>query len=321
MHDGGPVVVAMMPRAYVGRFAPSPTGPLHFGSLVAALGSCLEARAQGGRWLLRMEDVDEPRCTRAAADAILRTLAACGFEWDGPVWVQSRRTARYREALDTLSAAGHVYPCACTRRELADAALADDGAAIYPGICSAGLPAGKPARAWRLRVGAAEVDFADEIQGSRRQSLGRQVGDFVLLRADGHFAYQLAVVVDDADQGITQVVRGADLLDSTPRQIFLQRCLGFAVPSYVHLPVAVNRAGEKLSKQTRAPPVEADHAATMLVAALDFLGQAPPAELAASSLAEVWAWARAEWRLARVPRVPARVPAQNGTLTPTDSDS
>lgn len=306
---------------YVGRFAPSPTGPLHFGSLVAALGSCLEARARGGRWLLRMEDVDEPRCSGAAADDIVRTLDAFGFEWDGALLVQSRRTDRYREVLDRLVAAGDVYPCACTRRELADAALAADGAAIYPGTCRRGLPAGKTARAWRLRVDEAEIDFDDALQGRRRQRLDREVGDFVLLRADGYFAYQLAVVVDDADQGVTHVVRGADLLDSTPRQILLQRRLGWLTPAYAHLPVVVNTHGEKLSKQTRAPAVDVRRAAPTLVAALAFLGQAPPGDLAAASVAEVWIWARAAWRLARVPATRGIIPIQNGMSMPNDSDS
>ena len=311
----------MRSSPYVGRFAPSPTGPLHFGSLVAALGSFLEARTRGGRWLLRMEDVDEPRCSGRAADDILRTLDAFGFAWDGPVLVQSRRTARYREILDRLVMSGDVYPCACTRRELADAAPAVDGAAIYPGTCREGLPAAKAARAWRLRVDPTEIAFDDALQGRRCQQLARDVGDFVLLRADGYFAYQLAVVVDDADQGVTHVVRGADLLDSTPRQIFLQRRLGWPTPAYAHLPVVVNADGEKLSKQTRAPAIDAGNAAAVLVAALNFLGQAPPAGLAAAPVAEVWAWALAEWRLARVPAESGMASGQNGMLIPSDSDS
>ncbi|MDD5250169.1 MAG: tRNA glutamyl-Q(34) synthetase GluQRS [Rhodocyclaceae bacterium] len=288
---------------YRGRFAPSPTGPLHFGSLVAALGSCLEARARGGEWLLRMEDVDEPRCSKDAAAGMLRTLERLGFEWDGAVMVQSRRTARYRELLEALQAAHWVYPCACTRRELADSAPAADGAAIYPGTCRAGLPAGKAARAWRLRVDDAVVAFDDAIQGRLTQRLGQDVGDFVLLRADGYFAYQLAVVADDADQGITHVVRGADLLASTPRQIYLQSRLGFATPAYAHLPVAVNARGEKLSKQTLAAAIDSAAPAQALLAALRFLGQAPPDGLA--DVGAVWAWARENWRLEKVPRAQA----------------
>lgn len=288
---------------YRGRFAPSPTGPLHFGSLAAALGSCLEARAHGGEWLLRMEDVDEPRCSAAAADGILRTLVRMGFEWDGEVLVQSRRQARYRELLDFLRGKGLAYPCACTRRELADSALAIDGAHVYPGTCRNGLPPGRGARAWRLAVDDAEVAFEDAVQGRTGQRLATEVGDFVLLRADGYFAYQLAVVADDADQGVTHVVRGADLLDSTARQMYLQGCLGFPPPRYAHLPVAVDAAGEKLSKQTRALPVDGNDDAATLVAALRFLGQEPPAGL--GDVGEIWRWALANWRLDSVPRLRA----------------
>jgi glutamyl-Q tRNA(Asp) synthetase len=287
---------------YRGRFAPSPTGPLHFGSLVAALGSCLEARVQGGEWLLRIEDVDEPRCPPAVAEDILRTLEACGFAWDGEVLWQSRRTERYRELWRQLRQDGRVYPCACTRRELADSQLAPDGAHVYPGTCRDGLPPGRKTRAWRLRVDEAVVAFDDALQGRVAQNLARDVGDFVLLRADGYFAYQLAVVADDADQGITHVVRGADLLDSTARQIFLQRCLGVPTPAYAHLPVVVNAQGEKLSKQTLAPAIDTVTPVPILCAALRFLGQSPPAELERASVAELWTWAQAHWDMARVPR-------------------
>ena len=286
---------------YRGRFAPSPTGPLHFGSLLAALGSFLEARAQGGEWLLRMEDVDAPRCSLAAADSILRTLEAFGFAWDGEVVWQSRRAAAYAAALEKLQQAGRVFPCACTRKELADSTLAADGAALYPGTCRKGLPAGKPARAWRVRVDAARIAFDDAVQGHIESDLAREAGDFILLRADGLFAYQLAVVVDDAVAGITQVVRGTDLLLSTPRQIFLQQCLGLSTPAYAHLPVAVNAAGEKLSKQTQAPPLDEHRPGPALWAALHCLGQAPPPELRAAGGAELWRWARANWQLRRVP--------------------
>jgi glutamyl-Q tRNA(Asp) synthetase len=290
---------------YRGRFAPSPTGPLHFGSLVAAAGSFLEARKRGGEWRLRMEDVDMPRCSKAAADEILRTLEACGFAWDGPVVWQSRCGDAYAAALERLKAAGRVFACACTRRELADSAIASDGAAIYPGTCRQGLPAGRPARAWRLRVGDARIGFDDAIQGRTDSDLAFDAGDFILRRADGLFAYQLAVVVDDAAAGITHIVRGADLLASTARQIFLQQCLGLQTPVYAHLPVAVNTAGEKLSKQTRAAPVDGAHPGPALFAALEFLGQRPPPELSGATLSELWAWAQAHWQLTRVPRGPA----------------
>ena len=290
-----------------GRFAPSPSGPLHFGSLVAAVGSYLDARAAGGEWLVRMEDVDTPRNVAGAADSILKTLALFGFEWDGPVLYQSTRLEAYAAALEQLKQAGLAYGCACSRKEIADSATrpAVDGGLAYPGNCRAGLPAGRSVRAWRLRVTDDEIAFADRVQGSIAQHLERDVGDFVLRRADGLFAYQLAVVVDDEFQRISSIVRGADLLASTPRQIWLQRCLNCTTPSYAHLPVAANLAGEKLSKQTRAAPLRPEAVADQLVQALRFLGQAVPAELARASVAEVWAWARAGWSFAAIPRQPA----------------
>ena len=281
-----------------GRFAPSPTGPLHFGSLVAALGSYLDARSRGGSWIVRMEDVDEPRTRPGAADAILATLEECGFEWDGPVVLQSRRKNLYRAAFDRLVAAGAVYPCGCTRKEIADSALAMDGARIYPGTCRPGLAAGKTARAFRVRTEDAAIEFTDRLQGPMRQNVSREAGDFVLLRADGLFAYQLAVVVDDADQAITDVVRGADLLDSTARQIHLQRLLGYSTPDYLHLPVAVDAGGEKLSKQTGARTAGPDS----LAGAFAFLGHALPAALVAAPPAEMLAWGVANWNVARLPK-------------------
>jgi len=269
---------------YRGRFAPSPTGPLHFGSLVAATGSFLDARAAGGEWLLRMEDVDEPRSQPGAADAILRTLEKAGFAWEGEVAYQSRHTQGYRTAFERLRLGDAVFACGCTRREVADSMLAPDAAPRYPGTCRAGLPSGRAARAWRLRVEPGPVCFDDALQGRVCQDLAAEVGDFVVLRADGCFAYQLAVVVDDAEQGITQVVRGADLIDSTPRQIYLQRQLGLPQPAYLHLPAAVNAAGEKLSKQTRARPIDGVRPQAALLAALEFLGQRPPADLLRATL-------------------------------------
>lgn len=274
---------------------------MHFGSLVAALGSYLEARVRGGRWLVRMEDVDLPRCKSAYADAILRTLEAFGFEWDGPVMVQSQRTARYREVLEQLKALGAVYPCGCTRSELESAPAGVDGAPVYPGTCRNGLPAGKSARAWRLRV-AGNIDFDDAVQGRQHQDLLHEVGDCVLLRADGYFAYQLAVVVDDADQGVDHIVRGADLIHSTARQIYLQGLLGYPTPAYAHLPVAVDATGAKLSKQTLAQPVDVRDPGVSLYAAARFLGHNPPCRLAST---DFWQWARESWRLERVPRVTA----------------
>ncbi len=297
---------------YLGRFAPSPTGPLHFGSLVAAAGSFLEARTRGGRWLVRIEDVDAPRSVPGAAEDILITLERFGFEWDAePVW-QSRRLDAYAAALERLRAAGHVFACGCTRREMADSALARDGSRIYPGTCRAGLPPGREARAWRVRA-EGTIAFEDRVQGPQHEDLAHEVGDFVVLRADGQFAYQLAVVVDDAEAGVTDVVRGADLIGSTGRQIHLQRLLGFPTPSYAHLPVVVNAAGEKLSKQTLASPVT-DYAPThALLAALAFLGQNPPQALRGAPLREVWQWALAHWSLAAVPRR-LQAPAPTGVF-------
>ena len=286
---------------YRGRFAPSPTGPLHLGSLVAAVGSYLEAKCHQGLWLLRMEDLDTPREQPGAAAAILRTLEACGMGWDGEVLYQSRRKDAYRAALARLQAQGLTYACGCSRKEIADSALGPDGTPIYPGTCRNGLAPGKTARATRVRVGDSAIEFEDAVQGTIRQDLAAAVGDFVLLRADGMYAYQLAVVVDDAEQGISDVVRGADLLDSTPRQIYLQRLLGLPTPRYLHLPAAVNAAGEKLSKQTLAPPVDARDPVPALARALEFLGQAPPPHLRQATLAEIWDWARLNWKAERIP--------------------
>lgn len=286
---------------YRGRFAPSPTGPLHFGSLVAAVASWLDARAGHGEWLVRIEDVDAARTVPGAADAILRTLDAFGLEWDGEVLYQSRRTERYREALDRLRNSGWVFGCRCSRREIADSALGRDGGRRYPGTCRGGLQGGTTPRAWRVKVDPGVIRFEDRLRGSQRQDVEREVGDFVLMRADGFFAYQLAVVIDDADQGMTHIVRGADLLDSTARQIYLQRLLGLPQPAYLHLPVAVSAAGEKLSKQTRAPPVEPDQAYHTLPSALAFLGYEVPTEIRGGGVAELLDWAWQHWSVKRLP--------------------
>ena len=278
---------------YVGRFAPSPTGPLHFGSLAAALASFLDARRAGGRWLLRIEDLDAPRAIRGADDLILQQLEELGLEWDGPVVRQSSRGKIYQEALEKLKP--HPYVCGCTRKELEDSALAIDGARIYPGTCRAGLAPGKTARALRLRTTMEPIRFVDRVQGPISQSVEAEVGDFVLKRADGVYAYQLAVVVDDAAQGVTDVVRGADLLDSTARQIHLQRLLGLPMPRYLHVPVAVNSAGEKLSKQTGALAAKLED----LRPALFFLGMNPPGELTHRELLD---WAIGAWDVSRIPR-------------------
>jgi len=289
-------------RHYVGRFAPSPTGALHAGSLVAALASYLDARAHGGAWLVRIEDIDEGRSVPGAAEEILAQLAWLGMHSDREVVWQSRRKHLYQAAYDSL--AGHAYGCGCNRREIADSRLgvAPDGAAIYPGTCRHGLAPGRTARSLRLRVpepGQDAITFEDRFAGTVSQKLASESGDFVLKRADGYWAYQLAVVVDDAEQGVTDVVRGADLLDSTPRQIYLQRLLGVPTPRYLHVPVVRNALGEKLSKQTGALAVrpgddEGDEGAA--VAALresaGFLGidVGAPDSLAAFYAAAVPAW-------------------------------
>ncbi len=263
-------------REYVGRFAPSPTGPLHAGSLVAALASWLDARAHGGRWLLRIEDLDVPREVPGAAAAIVETLHAFGFLWDGDIVYQRNRDALYQAAFDRLAAQPMVYPCACTRREIADSVTpqrlhAFGRELVYPGTCRTGLAAGRPARAWRVRVPDEVIRFDDELAGPQTQNLSSDVGDFVLKRADGQWAYQLAVVVDDAAQGVTHVVRGADLIDSTVRQIHLCRLLGVAVPEYMHVRVVTNADGEKLSKQTRAAALDVNARSAALQAAWQHL--------------------------------------------------
>ncbi len=291
----------------IGRFAPSPTGPLHFGSLVAAVGSYLDARASGGQWLLRIEDVDRPRTVRGMIEAQMTALEAYGFAWDGPVIRQSERSALYQSALDRLIAAGLAYPCVCTRSQIAATAGVRKGVdgLVYPGNCAnwrMDLPVPASA-AWRFRVPVGAISFEDRVLGYRQQDLQSDVGDFVLLRADGCFTYQLAVVVDDLAQGVTDVVRGADLIDSTPRQIALIRALGGTLPTYAHLPVVSNSAGEKLSKQTRAPAIPVDDAAqrvAMLWQALDFLGQRPKPALRHASQQTLWSWALAHWSLAHV---------------------
>jgi len=293
----------------IGRFAPSPTGPLHFGSLVAAVGSYLDARASGGQWLLRIEDVDTPRTVPGMVDAQIAALEAYGFAWDGVVVRQSERSALYQAALDRLIAAGLAYPCTCTRSQIAATPGVRQGVDgwVYPGHCQSWRPGMLvPANAaWRFRVPAGVISFDDRIRGRVAQDLQKDVGDFPLLRADGCFTYQLAVVVDDLAQEVTDVVRGADLIDSTPRQIALIRALGGGVPTYAHLPVVMNGAGEKLSKQTEAPaiPVTDESARVVLLwQALAFLGQEPPVDLQQGNQASLWTWALEHWLSARVPR-------------------
>jgi glutamyl-Q tRNA(Asp) synthetase len=263
-------------KGYRGRFAPSPTGPLHEGSLVAALASWLDARAHGGKWLVRIEDVDTPRCVPGADQVILQQLAACGLHPDEPPVYQSRRGHLYQAALDTLITEGLAYPCACTRQDIALALAASGqtkqrhGELVYPGTCRHGLK-GRPARAWRFltetpRSSHAEVQWSDRLLGDQSQNVSREVGDFILKRADGLWAYQLAVVVDDAEQGITHVVRGEDLADNTARQILLQHAMGHTQPHYMHTPLVLAADGNKLSKQNGAQALMLESPATALQA-------------------------------------------------------
>lgn len=311
--DSGPTAHLLQSTIQVrGRFAPSPTGPLHFGSLLAATGSYLQAHAKHGQWLVRIEDLDPPRTVPGAADDILRTLEAFGFEWDGDVVWQSQRTEQYQAALNELIASGQAYACSCSRSELQalQPETEQEGDELrYPGLCRQGpLHPDRPL-AWRLRVPDAAIAFDDALQGRCEYSLSDSIGDFVVKRRDQLFAYQLAVVVDDADQQITDVVRGCDLLSSTPRQIALQRALQLPIPIYAHLPIVVTREGKKLSKSHAAPPVTAKYAAPTLLAVLRHLRQAPPDSLQGASLAEIWRWARAHWNLTALTGV-SSVPLQ-----------
>lgn len=288
-----------------GRFAPTPSGPLHFGSLIAAVGSYLHARAQGGEWLLRIDDLDTPRVAPGAADAILRTLEAFSFDWDEAVRYQSAHLDEYAAAFARLQDAAAVYGCACTRREIADSSVHGIEGPVYPGTCRHGLPVGRAPRAWRVRTEGVVIAFDDRWLGPQTRDLGREIGDFVVRRADGLFAYQLAAVVDDAAQGVTDVVRGADLIESTARQIHLQRLLDLSTPAYGHLPVVLNAEREKLSKQTAAAALDPRAPAPALHRALVFLGQEPPAALRDADLDALWAWAREHWNEDRVPHAPA----------------
>lgn len=280
------------PKApYTGRFAPSPTGALHFGSLVAAVASFLQARYSDGRWLVRMEDIDPPREVPGSATAILRDLERMRLGSDQPVLYQSQRSEAYRAAADALLQEGKAFRCGCSRKDLPPSGR-------YPGTCRNGLGKGKSPRTVRLRVDSRPIEFRDRVQGKVSEILVETVGDFVIWRADGLPAYQLAVVVDDAYQGITEIVRGADLLDSTARQIYLQRCLGLATPAYAHLPLAMHSDGRKLGKRYGSDPVACLSAAEAVNRALKFLGQSPPRGM---PLEELWEWAIRHWRLESVP--------------------
>lgn len=291
----------MSPSACIGRFAPSPTGPLHQGSLVAALASYLHARARRGRWLVRIEDIDTPRCVPGADQTILEQLAQCGMHSDEPVCWQSQRSSLYQAALDRLIARSRAYPCACSRKDIEEALSARNvplerhHAAVYPGTCrpeNGGLN-DRPARAWRFHVGTgpqARVHWQDERLGPQQEAVDEDVGDFVVRRADGLWAYQLAVVVDDAAQGITHVVRGQDLTDNTARQILLQEALGLPRPNYLHTPLVLGPNGEKLSKQNGARPIDLSKPMSALNQAAAHLGlPAQPANMRPQQALEIWA--------------------------------
>ncbi|MBP7867626.1 MAG: tRNA glutamyl-Q(34) synthetase GluQRS [Acidobacteria bacterium] len=289
-----------MPR---GRFAPTPSGPLHFGSVLAAAASFLDARASGGEWLVRIDDIDTPRNVPGAADAILRTLERLGLAWDGEVLHQSRRREAYREAFEALRAAGALYPCGCSRKAIGEGrGRGVDNTPVYPGTCKFNPPPDGARLAWRFAVPGGRLGFTDRVQGAVEHDLERDLGDFVVRRADGFPAYPLAVAVDDAFQGVTHAVRGSDLLGSVTRQVLLCRALGLAEPVFAHIPVAVDGRGDKLSKQTGARGIDGVPPGRVLVEALAFLGQDPPRDLAGAPPAEVLAWAQPSWDLSRVPR-------------------
>ena len=289
-----------MPPLYRGRFAPSPTGLLHFGSLVAALASYLDARQAEGEWLIRMEDLDRPREVPGSAESIIGALQTLGFEWNESIVRQSARSAAYEAALEQLRAAGLAYDCSCSRAEIEQAgARSGDGDELrYPGWCRSGARVPDRPLAVRLKVPSRVIRFDDRIQGPMAVDVSTEVGDFVIRRRDRLFAYQLAVVVDDAAQGITHVVRGADLLHSTPRQLLLQECLGLPAPMYAHVPVATDQNGIKLSKSAGAAAVDLTRPGQELWRALRFLRQEPPESLLTAKPATLWKWAIEHWRLA-----------------------
>ena len=288
---------------YIGRFAPSPTGELHFGSLIAAVGSYLQARNKQGQWLLRIEDIDPPREVIGATASIIQTLENYGFEWDGDITYQSQRHELYQAALSQLEAKGLLYPCHCSRKEIAKQS---GGVHIYPGTCRNIPHSTDTPHSIRIISPDCMITYTDLVQGRIQRNLQQQTGDFVLRRKDQLYAYQLAVSVDDIEQGITEIMRGSDLMESTPQQIYLMEQLAGALhplPQYAHLPIAVNVSGDKLSKQTYAQPLSSDKPVTLLWQAVHFLGQNPPPELANATLEEFWLWATENWKIESIPRI------------------
>ena len=285
----------MIKHAYRGRFAPSPTGELHLGTLLAAVGSYLQARTQNGEWLMRIEDVDITRRVEGASDALLKALEDFGFEWDGEEVYQSHRNVLYEDALATLSQKDLIYPCTCSRKQLANET-------VYTGHCRHRHLPLKEEHALRIRVEDRLINFDDAVIGSYQQQLTSECGDFVIKRRDSLFAYMLAVVVDDAEQGVTEVVRGIDLLDATPRQIYLQQQLDYTQPDYLHLPLLVDEHGHKLGKSTGAAALDLKHPVASLHSTLKLLGQQPPEELASDNLNSLWQWAIEHWDINRIPK-------------------
>ena len=283
-------------QIYKGRFAPSPTGPVHFGTLIAAVGSYLQAKKNNGEWLIRMEDVDTTRTVKGSDTDILKTLEAFGFEWDGEIIYQSKQSEYYQHALAKLLSQSLIFPCTCSRKQ-----LSTTGSDIYPGTCRENQLPEKNEHALRLFSKNTTIEFTDAIMGKQTQNIQRQCGDFIIKRRDGLFAYQLAVVVDDALQNITEVVRGSDLLASTARQIYLQQRLDYATPAYCHLPIVVDANGNKISKSEGAARVDTRNREKLLFSVLIFLGQQPPADLSKSGINDIWMWAKNNWNINRLP--------------------
>lgn len=289
------------PQSYKGRFAPSPTGAVHFGTLLAAVGSYLQAKKHDGEWIIRMEDVDLSRKVEGSDTGILHTLEAFGFEWQGEILYQSTQNEHYENALQRLVEQSLVFACTCSRKQLAKI-----NSGIYPGTCRLRLLPEKSEHALRVLAKNIDITFTDTVMGEQSQNMAQQCGDFIIKRRDGLFAYQLAVVVDDAMQGITEIVRGADLLDSTPRQIYLQQQLGYNTPAYCHLPLAVDTNGNKISKSEGAAKADVKNKEKQLCEVLAFLGQQPPADLSACNIDDIWRWATANWHINNVPQKKCR---------------
>lgn len=297
--------MSLQTSTYRGRFAPSPSGPLHFGSLVAATASYLQAKHRNGEWLVRIDDIDPPREQKGASSLILKTLEDFGFEWDADVLYQSTRQQRYQEAVNLLIEQQKAYFCSCSRKSILQKTGQKEGDIIYPGFCRNGvLIESKNSNDYsiRLRCHNQPISFHDLLQGQQNINLEQQIGDFVLQRRDGYFSYHIATGIDDAEQNITEVVRGVDLLNCTPCQIHVQQALNMKSPQYCHLPIVTNERGQKLSKQHHAEALNPNNYATLLFETLKFLGQMPPIELISSNKNDIWSWAKTHWRLDLVPK-------------------